>query len=365
MRITLFCHSLASDWNHGNAHFLRGVVRELQRRGHEVDVLEPGGGWSMSNLLQDPDGGPGAVDAFQQAFPTLRSRTYDPRAIDLDSELAGADLVIVHDWIEPELADAIAARRRARDDHALFFYDAHHRAASAPEAIGAFDLAGYDAVLVFGAVIRELYVRRGWARRVEVWHEAADVDLFRPLPEVAPEEDLVWVGNWGDGERSDELLEYLLRPAGTLQLSGSVYGVRYAAPAREAVSASSLVYRGWLANHRVPEVFARHRMTVHVPRRTYVDQLPGIPTIRVFEALAWGIPLVCAPWEDREGLFRPGQDFLLARDCEEMRAALARLRNDPEARSALAASGLDRVRAQHTCAHRVEELLGIYEDLGR
>ena len=365
MKITLFCHSLASDWNHGNAHFLRGVVRELQSRGHDLDVLEPNDGWSMANLLEDPEGGPAAIEDFRLAFPTLRSRTYDPRTIDLDAELTGADLVIVHDWIEPELAAAIGARRRAHDDHALLFYDAHHRAASAPEVIGAFDLTGFDAVLVFGAVIRELYAERGWARRVEVWHEAADTELFRPLPEGEPEQDLVWIGNWGDNERGAELREYLLGPAGSLQLSGSVYGVRYPPPAREAVAASGLAYGGWLANHRVPAVFARHRMTVHVPRRAYVEQLPGIPTIRVFEALACGIPLVCAPWQDREGLFRPGQDFLVVRDGQEMRSALSRLRQDSEARSTLAASGLERVRAQHTCAHRVEELLDLYEDLGR
>ena len=32
MRVVIFCHSLASDWNHGNAHFLRGVARELLAR---------------------------------------------------------------------------------------------------------------------------------------------------------------------------------------------------------------------------------------------------------------------------------------------------------------------------------------------
>ena len=36
-----FAHSLVSDWNHGNAHFLRGIVRELQARGHEVRLFEP------------------------------------------------------------------------------------------------------------------------------------------------------------------------------------------------------------------------------------------------------------------------------------------------------------------------------------
>ena len=42
-------------------------------------------------------------------------------------------------------------------------------------------------------------------------------------------------------------------------------------------------YRGWLPNARAPEVFARHLATVHVPRRFYVEKLPGIPTIRVFD----------------------------------------------------------------------------------
>ena len=36
------------------------------------------------------------------------------------------------------------------------------------------------------------------------------------------------------------------------------------------------------------QVFAKHLATVHVPRRFYTQVLPGIPTIRVFEALAWG-----------------------------------------------------------------------------
>ena len=36
MKFVYFTHSLASCWNHGNAHFLRGVLRELIARGHDV-----------------------------------------------------------------------------------------------------------------------------------------------------------------------------------------------------------------------------------------------------------------------------------------------------------------------------------------
>src|SRR3546814_7021095 len=51
MKILYFTHSLLSCWNHGNAHFLRGVLRELAAMGHDVLALEPEGNWSLANLL--------------------------------------------------------------------------------------------------------------------------------------------------------------------------------------------------------------------------------------------------------------------------------------------------------------------------
>jgi spore maturation protein CgeB len=114
----------------------------------------------------------------------------------------------------------------------------------------------------------------------------------------------------------------------------------------------------------VPRAFARHRVTVHVPRRPYVEALPGIPTIRIFEALACGIPLVSAPWNDDERLFRPGTDFLLARDRSEMREHLRSVLAEPSLARALAREGLSRVLSRHTCAHRVDELLAIARALG-
>jgi spore maturation protein CgeB len=91
--------------------------------------------------------------------------------------------------------------------------------------------------------------------------------------------------------------------------------------------------------------------------------LPGVPTIRVFEALACGIPLICAPWEDRDHLFAPGEDYLQVRSGDEMTAALNLVLADDEAAAQLAAQGLATIRARHTCAHRVDELLAITEEL--
>jgi spore maturation protein CgeB len=91
--------------------------------------------------------------------------------------------------------------------------------------------------------------------------------------------------------------------------------------------------------------------------------LSGVPTIRVFEALACGIPLLCAPWTDAEGLFRPGEDYLCVPDGRAMAASLRHLIADSAARRQLAAKGLETIQARHTCAHRARQFLDICEEL--
>lgn len=362
MRITLFYHSLVSDWNHGNAHFLRGVVTELLIRGHEVTVYEPADNWSLQNLVVEHGRAP--IADFAAAYPHLRSQFYRLDTLDLDQALAGADLVIVHEWNDQELVRRVADHRKRRGRYRLLFHDTHHRSLTDSQSIAAYQLGDYDGVLAFGRVVRDHYLRRGWARRAWVWHEAADSRIFYPRPHLERTGDLVWVGNWGDEERTAQLREFLFEPVQRLGLQAAIYGVRYPQEALNALKAAGIAYKGWLPNYRAPEVFAHFDVTVHVPRQPYVRLLPGIPTIRVFEALACGIPLVCSPWHDGEGLFTPGKDYLVAHNGDEMVAHLRLLLNEPAAAQELAAHGLRTVRARHTCAHRVDELLAICDELG-
>jgi spore maturation protein CgeB len=399
MRVVYFTHSLLSCWNHGNAHFLRGVLRELIHRGHEVRAYEPRDAWSLQNLLADH--GQAGLGPFREAYPELSSERYGPD-LDLEEALEGADLVIVHEWNEPALVAAVGEVRARGGRFTLLFHDTHHRAVSDPEAIRRFDLTAYDGVLAFGETLAEVYRRWGWGRRVFVWHEAADTRLFRPrtsplegevdgrrpsgaggtstspdraAPPPSPQpspiqgegerQGLVFIGNWGDGERSAELERFLFAPARQAGLPLDIYGVRYPEAARATLKRHGARYHGWLPNPRAPEVFARHLATVHVPRRFYAEILPGIPTIRVFEALACGIPLVSAPWDDAEGLFRPGQDYLVAETGSAMARHMAALRDDAALRESVIASGLETIRARHSCAHRVDELIALLPTLGR
>jgi spore maturation protein CgeB len=171
--------------------------------------------------------------------------------------------------------------------------------------------------------------------------------------------DVVFVGNYGDGDRSDELEDYVFEPRRSLtDLRFVVYGVRYPEPVLARFrNGLDIGYGGWLANIRVPEVYSAARVVLHVPRRQYVELLPGTPTIRVFEALATGACLISLPWPDTDHLFEVGADYVVAHSPAEMRELIDMLCRDEHAREALGAHGRATILARHTCGHRADELL--------
>jgi spore maturation protein CgeB len=356
MKFVLFYHSFVSCWNHGNVHFLRGIARELIREGHSVTVYEPEDGWSRVNALADD--GESTLAEAAAIVPDVKLETYRLDTLDIDKATARADVVIAHEWNPPALIAALGHRRTHGGRFILFFHDTHHRAITAGDEMARYELDGYDGVLAFGEVLRDIYERRGWGRAAFTWHEAADTTLFRPLPTARKETDLIWIGNWGDEERSRELDEFLVTPAARLKLRARVHGVRYPQAALAHLAAAGIDFTGWLANHRATEAFAQARFTLHVPRRPYTEALPGIPTIRVFEALASGIPLISAPWSDCEGLF-PDGCYLKVRNGDEMTRAMMRMLHDHELAPELVRNGLAAIAARHTCAHRVRELSAI------
>ena len=365
LNIRLFAHSLVSDWNHGNAHFLRGLVRELMRMGHQVRSYEELGSWSLTNLVQqEQERSIEAIDQFRRLYRELDIHFYkndDSLRDFLLRELKDVDVVLVHEWNDPQVVNTILSVKEQLKFKALF-HDTHHRAYTNAGQILKFHLHRFDAVLAFGEAIRRIYAEGFGLRNVFTFHEAAATDQFYPH-QAAKDIDLLWIGNWGDEERTRELCEFLIRPAADLAVKTVVHGVRYPEQAVATLRDAGIEYRGYLPNLQAPDLYARSVLSIHVPRKQYSNGLSGIPTIRVFEALACGAPLLCGPWSDVEHLFRPGQDYVVADNGNAMRSEIEHLLRDDAARAQIAASGLETIRARHTCAHRAQQLTGICEEI--
>ncbi|HEX3773328.1 MAG TPA: glycosyltransferase, partial [Polyangiaceae bacterium] len=177
MNVAFFCHSLLSDWNNGNAHFLRGLVSELARMGHRVHAFEPHDAWSLKNLLEErPDF---EVAELSRYYPELEIehtdadlgacratiKRYDLERFELERALDGVELVIVHEWNEPELIRRLSAlRRRAGCRFRVLFHDTHHRSSSDSDAIARMGIEEFDGVLAFGEAVRQRYLKAGWAK---------------------------------------------------------------------------------------------------------------------------------------------------------------------------------------------------------
>src|SRR5579884_4248504 len=346
MKICFFVHSIVSDWNHGNAHFLRGLATALVAMGHEVCSYEEAGAWSYRNLVeQEPEKADSAVKQFHSAYPDIEVRFYRNDShfpVFAEKELDGVDLVIVHEWNAPEVVNEILALKR-KCGFKVLFHDTHHRAYTNPREIRRFNLEAFDGVLAFGEAVRRIYLQAFGVPRVWCFHEAADVQKFYPRKDEALA-DVAWVGNWGDDERTRELEEFLIEPTMRSRYRVVVHGVRYPAHAIERLSKAGISFQGYLPNLQAPRVYSQSKISLHIPRRQYSNGLSGVPTIRVFEALACGAVLMCSPWEDAEGLFRPGQDYIVAADGKAMEAEILRLLRDDSARYQIAQNGLETIR---------------------
>jgi len=367
LNVALFSHSLISDWNHGNAHFLRGLMRELVRMGHRVNCYEELGSWSMTNLMkQEGERAIEVIDGFRAAYPELDVRFYQSSHKGfrqfLRDELKEANLVLLHEWNDPYVVNSVLELKQ-RSSFIALLHDTHHRACTSAAEILKFDLHLLDGVLAFGEAVRRIYVQGFGVRRVWTFHEAADVERFGPRPS-SKETDLIWIGNWGDDERSRELEEFLIGPAAARPRRRVVaYGVRYPDSALDRLARAGIEYRGYIPNLDLANAYAASWVALHVPRCQYANGLSGIPTIRVFEALACGVPLICSPWTDAEGLFNPGQDYLVVNNGKDLKAELEFLLRDAGARRQLSEHGMKTIRERHTCAHRARQLISICEEI--
>ncbi|MEO6120000.1 MAG: glycosyltransferase [Terriglobales bacterium] len=367
LRIHVFAHSLVSDWSHGSAHFLRGLSRALVQMGHQVRCHEELGSWSLVNLVRnEQERSIEAIDQFRRQFRELDIQFYERKdglQEHLKTQLRGADIVLIHEWNEPDVVNTVLALKEELRFRALFL-DTHHRAYTRAGELLKFHLQLVDGVLAAGEPIRKIYTDGFGMRRAWTFHEGADVDHFYPLS-GNPEADLLWIGNWGDEERTLELGEFLVVPSAALpDLKVKAYGVRYPAEAVEWMAEAGVDFQGYLPNLDAPQVYAETALALHLPRKQYTNGLAGVPAPRMFEALACGATLISAPWDDLEGLFRP-EDFVRVKDADEMQAAVARLLPDERTRREIAANGLETVRARHTCRHRAEQLAEICDEVLR
>ena len=198
---------------------------------------------------------------------------------------------------------------------------------------------------------------------IAVVHCGVDAAVFTPEPDAPPRRPTVlFVGKLAENKGLGTVFravmslrkrypDILLRLAGKADDDAPRILMRDAAAAGAALNFELIGFVGreqLPGLYRTADVFCSPSQFECGVANTYI------------EAMACGIPLICSPWQDCEGLFRPGKDYLVACDAGEMTRRIEQVLTCEEDARSLARHGRDPIRSRHTCAHRVDELLAIY-----
>jgi len=130
----------------------------------------------------------------------------------------------------------------------------------------------------------------------------------------------------------------------------AVYGRRWNALGRTAHE----VHDRWLARRHVPRLYQESLAVLDV--RNELNVFEGLNQ-RSFEPAACGTPVIHDDLADLGRCFEPGNEVLVYRDAQELRAICERVRRNAALAPRVGAAALARVRAEHTCAHRAKTLL--------
>ncbi len=352
MKLVVFGLTVSSSWGNGHATLWRGLIRALERRGHEVVFFERDQPYYAENRDLTDLGEAGLV-----LYPDWQSVRLKALGHLLDADVA---------MVTSYCPDArVAADLIAEQGHLSVFYDldtpvtlARLKAGDQVDYLPEDGLGRFDLVLSYtgGEALTRLRQDLG-ARRTAPLYGHVDPEQHHPEP-ADPRYacDLSYLGTYAADRQA--ALERLFiapareRPGCKFVLGGSGYPQDF--PWTENI---------WFVKHLPPPehaaFFSSGRLTLNVTRAD-MAAMGWCPSGRLFEAAACGAPILSDRWEGLEQFFTPGSEILLADSGAEVLDALDR--PDADLR-AIGHAARERVLDEHTSDHRAGQLLGYLADL--
>jgi spore maturation protein CgeB len=342
--IVLIGLSVTSSWGNGHATNYRGLMKELDRRGHRVTFLERDVEWyaAQRDLPQPPYGHTHLYGSVEELHDRHADVVHD------------ADLVVVGSYVPDGIDVARWVTCHAAGVTAFYDIDTPVTLANlaagtcsylAPESIAEFDL-----YLSFtGGPTLGLLERRWGARRAEAFYCMVDEEAYAPA-EVATDWTLGYLGTYS-ADRQPALDALLLEPAASLaEQRFVVAGPQYPATGTWPANVEHVAH---LAPAEHPAFYSAQRFTLNITRADMV-RAGWSPSVRLFEAAACATPIISDVWPGIDQFFVPGEEILLVDSAAQVTALLRDVTDTQRLRMARAARA--KVLREHTAARRAEQL---------
>jgi spore maturation protein CgeB len=350
LKIVIFGLSITSSWGNGHAATYRALVKALHQHGHHLTFIERDVPWYRDNRdLANAD------YCRIELYEDLREV---PRRF--GSLVGNAELVILGSYV-PEgavLADWLIGRARG----IAAFYDIDTPVTLSGLRTGetfyisAPQIPRFDLYLSFtGGPTLSLIEDEYASPRARVLHCAADVNVIS-----AADPHCRWMLGYLGTYSADRqpALERLLfdtshqLPQERFVVAGCQYPENIAWPPNVALIAHQ-------PQTRHAEFYRSQRYTLNITRKD-MRSAGFSPSVRLFEAAAFGVPIISDKWQGLDTLFTPGREILLVEDARELVQLLSQL--PEERRREIAAAAHQRLMRTHTPSHRARQLESYYHE---
>jgi len=353
MKIAFYGSSLLSSYWNGAATYYRGLLRDLAGRGYEITFYEPDAFDRQQHKdMEAPDWAKSVV--YPATTEALNAVLQEAKAADIVVKASGVGV------FDTELLEGIVAH--SRQDAMRIFWDVD--AAATLDEMRADEshvvrriLPELDMVLTYGGgpPVIEAYEGFG-ARRCVPIYNALDPTTHHPVePEERFTSDLAFLGNRLP-DREARVEEFFLRAASLLpERSFLIGGNGWETKGMP----ENVRHLGHVYTHQ-HNAFNCTPLAVLNVARDSMAHIGFSPATRVFEAAGAAACLITDAWEGIEQFLAPDREVLVARDGQDVAEHVRAL--DPARARAIGQAALRRILAEHTYAHRGEQVDALWKE---
>ena len=347
LKIAFFGSSIVSAYWNGAATYYRGIVKALNKMGHEVTFYEPDIYERQKHRdIDDPDYC--RVVVYPKDEVTLRGLLREASEADVVIKASGVGAF--DDFLEEQVTQL------KKEDNLIIFWDV-----DAPATLDRIEknkndpfnelIPKFDFILTYGGgqPVIDAYEKNGAKKCIPIYN-ALDTDTHFPVePESKFKGSLAFLGNRLP-DREKRVEEFFLEPAKNLPekkflIGGSGWGDK---PMPHNVDYLGHVYT---KDHNA---FNCTPMAVLNISRDSMAKYGFSPATRVFEAAGAAACIITDYWEGIDIFFKPNEEILVVKSGEEVEKVLQEL--TPKRATAIGKAAYKKVLAKHTYDHRAELL---------
>lgn len=343
LKIVILGLSITSSWGNGHATTYRSLVRELDKRGHDVLFLERDMPWYSSN--RDLPRPPYGRTKLYFSLDELKKRFAE--------EIGKADFVMVGSYVPEGNSVSRWVLDTARGATAFYDIDTPVTLSKLErnddEYISAGLIPHFDLYLSFtgGKILKRIEEEFG-SPMARPLYCSVDTGVYIPM-KCRRKWALGYLGTYSE-DRQPVLDSLMLEPARRSNMEFVVAGPLYP---KDIVWSHNVERIEHLPPKNHSSFYNSMDFTLNITRADMV-RAGYSPSVRLFEAASCATPVISDWWEGIDSFFKPDEEILISKCPEDTMRFLTEV--SEKDRMEIGRKARERILSAHTSAHRVNEL---------